>query len=350
MGNSVEKQQSGKKNFDKQPKKHQFEEGQPEKKLKQQSENRQLFAKDGKKKVLFILGPTAVGKSEIAVRLAKEFDGEVISADSVQIFKGLDIGSAKITKDEMSGVAHYGIDICEPEENFSAFEFAEFTQKKIDQIAGKGKLPIVVGGTGLYVRSLVEGFDFADAPHDENLRQQLEQLKNEKGVDALFEILQKENPAAAEKIDRKNPTRIVRAIEIARAKSEKGKKETAICPLVLALVRPREKLYADINTRVDKMMQKGLVREVEGLKKRGLSAQNQSMRAIGYKEVLAFLDGEISEQQMSELVKQHSRNYAKRQLTFLRGMKCEMVDVENREEGFEQIRAKVKKFLSTKTI
>ncbi len=304
-----------------------------------------FFDKNGRKKVLFILGPTAVGKSDVAVKLAKEFDGEIISADSVQIFKGLDIGSAKITKAEMQGIKHYGIDICEPEDSFSAFEFAEFTRKKIDEIVLKGKFPIIVGGTGLYIRAIVEGFNFGETNRDDKLRKELENILQKDGVEALFEILKKETPEIAEKIDKSNPVRIIRSIEIARSKGKKDKAETQICPLVLALVRPREQLYADINLRVEQMLKNGLIEEVAKLKERGLSAKNQCMHAIGYKEVLAYLDGEIDKTRMIELVKQHSRNYAKRQLTFLRGMNCEIVDMTEKEEGFNQIRNRVKEFV-----
>ncbi len=298
------------------------------------------------KKVVFILGPTAVGKSAVAVDLAKKMNGEIISADSVQIFKGLDIGSAKVTKEEMSGVVHYGIDICDAKENFSAFEFAQYTKQKINDICSRNKLPIVVGGTGLYVRSLVEGYNFGGTDKDENLRNYLEKLCKEKGVEALFEILKNEAPQEAEKIDQNNPVRIIRAIEINRNQSKKATEKPDIDALVIGLVMSREILYERINMRVDKMLQEGLVDEVKKLKDCGLSENNQSMHAIGYKEVLPYLNGEISYDKMVELVRQHSRNYAKRQLTFLRGMKnCHMIDMQNKEHGFKEIKKLVEDFL-----
>lgn len=300
------------------------------------------------KKVIFILGPTAVGKSEVAVKLAQKFGGEIISADSVQIFKGLDIGSGKVSKKEMGGIVHHGIDICEPNENFSAFEFVEFTKQKIEEINSRGKLPIVVGGTGLYVKSLVEGFNFGGAEQDEKLRAELCEIEKKFGTKGLFEILKNLAPDISEKIDRNNPRRLVRAIEIAQANGQKKRGNVDLDPLVFALVLPREKLYEKINARVDKMIENGLVNEVSRLKQRGLTKEHQSMKAIGYKEVLAYLDGEIDFERMVELVKQHSRNYAKRQLTFLRGMSCEVIDMQNCEKAVAEIENKIDGFLKAR--
>ncbi len=294
-------------------------------------------------KAVFILGPTAVGKTFFSVKLAKDLDGEIISSDSVQIYKGLDIGSAKVTKEEMQGVKHYAIDILEPDEEFSVYDFVEFSKQKIAEISENGKLPIVVGGTGLYVKALTLGYDFGGTKKDENLRENLENLAREKGNDALFEILKEKNPTMAEKTDKSNTVRLVRALEIALSDKEKGKNESQIDALLIALNHDREKLYADINRRVDVMLENGLVQEVEGLKARGLTKENQSMKAIGYKEVLAYLDGEYSYERMVELLKQHSRNYAKRQLTFLRGMEnVHFVEVEDREKAYEEILSLVK--------
>ena len=290
------------------------------------------------KKVLFILGPTAVGKTYFSVKLAQKFNGEIISSDSVQIYRGLNIGSAKVTKDEMQGIPHHAIDILEPEEEFSVYEFVEYTRKKIDEIIARNKLPIVVGGTGLYVKALLGGYNFGGTEKDEKLRQELEKLAKEKGNDYLFEMLKQKDEKLAEKTDKNNLVRLIRAIEIASSNGEKTQNKVDIDALVVALNRERSLLYADINKRVDIMLQNGLIEEVEGLKKRGLTAQNQSMRAIDYKEVLAYLDGEYSYEQMVEILKQHSRNYAKRQLTFLRGMEnVHFVDTEDRAKAFDTL-------------
>ena len=298
-----------------------------------------------KDKVVFLLGPTAVGKSFFAIKMAQIFDGEIISADSVQVFKGLDIGSAKITKDEMQGVVHYGIDICKPCEDFSAYEFAQFTKKKIKEISQRGKLPIVVGGTGLYIKALTQGFNFGGVEKDESLRLKLQKIAKEQGNDALFEMLKKQNPEVAKNIDRFNTVRLVRALEIALSQGEKRASEVEIDPLVIALDMDRAKLYERINLRVDEMLQSGLVDEVKRLKESGLNESHQSMHAIGYKEVLQFLDEKLTYDEMTNLIKQHTRNYAKRQWTFLRKMDCTFVNVENRDETLKQIEKMVKEFL-----
>ena len=298
-------------------------------------------------KVVFILGPTGVGKTKMSISLAKKFDGEIISADSVQVFKGLNIGSAKITKNEMQGVKHYAIDILEPDEEFSVFDFVQYTKQKIEEISARGKLPIIVGGTGLYVKALTQGYDFGGTNPDKNLRKKLEKIAQEKGNDYLFELLKEKNPAMAEKTDKHNTVRLIRALEIALGGGEKSKNDVNFEFFLVALTRNREKLYEIINDRVDKMLKDGLIEEVEQLKKRGLSEKNQSMRAIGYKEVLAFLNGEYDRERMVELLKQHSRNFAKRQMTFLRGMNdVHYVDVENFEEAEKKLTKQIGDWLN----
>jgi len=299
-----------------------------------------------KKKVVFILGPTAVGKTYFSVMLAKAFDGEIISADSVQIYKGLDVGSAKVTKEEMQGIKHYAIDILEPEEEFSVFDFVQYTRKKIDEIVAKGKIPIVVGGTALYVKALTKGYNFGGVSKDEKLRSDLEKLAKEKGNEYLFDMLKQKDFALAEKTDKFNSVRLIRALEIAMGDGQKQSEEVDIEPLLIALNKDRTLLYEAINKRVDIMLEKGLIEEVKHLKNRGLSRENGSMKAIGYKEVLAYLDGECSKDEMIDVLKQHSRNYAKRQLTFLRGMeKINFVDVQDLEKAKNQIFELVGDFL-----
>ena len=299
------------------------------------------------KKVVFILGPTAVGKTFFSVLLAKEIDGEIISADSVQIYKGLDIGSAKVTKEEMQGVKHYAVDILEPEEEFSVYDFVEYTKQKIDEIIAKGKTPIVVGGTALYVKALTLGYNFGDAPFDKKLRSELEKLQKEKGNDYLFALLNEKSPQMAESVDRHNPVRVLRALEIVLAGGKKTENKTDIDGLLIALCRDRQKLYSDINRRVDIMLENGLVDEVGGLIERGLTLDNQCMKAIDYKEVYAYLKGEYDYDRMVELLKQHSRNYAKRQMTFLRGMQnINYVDTENKDEAKKKILALVREWIN----
>ena len=299
-----------------------------------------------KTKVVFILGPTAVGKTFFGVQIAKKLNGEIISADSVQIFKGLDIGSAKVTKEEMQGIKHYAIDILQPWEEFSVYDFVEYTKQKIEEIAKKRKLPIIVGGTGLYVKALTLGYNFGGVNKDVNLREELEDLARKKGNDYLFELLKKKDEKMAENTDKFNTVRLIRALEIALSNGQKQTNKVEIESLVFALNRDRKVLYDSINKRVDVMLQNGLVDEVKHLKSLGLSRENQSMKAIGYKEVLQFLDGEMDYDRMVEILKQHSRNYAKRQLTFLRGMKDVIwIDTQNVESAEREMLEKIKEWM-----
>lgn len=296
-----------------------------------------------KTQVLFILGPTAVGKTAVSVEIAKLFDGEIISCDSVQIFRGLDIGSAKVMEEEKQGIPHHLIDIKEPTETFTSFQFVEEMKKKITEITSRGKLPIVVGGTSLYVKSLILNYNFGGVGVDEEFRDKLNKLLEEKGLESLYERLSSEDKTLAENIDRHNPQRVIRALEISHFKGEKKTSESEIYALVFALTLDRKTLYERINKRVDIMLKNGLIEEVKSLKDAGVTRECQSMKAIGYKEVYAYLDGEISYDEMAELIKKHSRNYAKRQLTFLRGMdNVNYIDVENLNDAIKEISKKVK--------
>lgn len=285
-------------------------------------------------RALFVLGPTGVGKSGFAIKLAKLFNGEIISADSVQVYKGLNIGSAKITTDEMQGVAHHAIDILQPDQEFSVFEFVELTKKLIAQINQKGKLPIVVGGTGLYVKALLEGYDFGGSGRNSQFREKLWAMDENQ----LFAMLQKVAPERAAQIEVNDKKKLIRALEIVEFGSQPKSHGTNINFLAFALTMPREGLYEKINARVDEMVEQGLIKEVADLKAQGLTEQNQSMKAIGYKEVLWFLDGKIQKQQMIDLIKQHTRNYAKRQMTFIRGMKIPFFDVSEEKKIIEYVR------------
>ncbi len=285
-------------------------------------------------RALFVLGPTGVGKSGFAIKLAKLFNGEIISADSVQVYKGLNIGSAKITTDEMQGVAHHAIDILQPDQEFSVFEFVVLTKKLIAQINQKGKLPIVVGGTGLYVKALLDGYDFGGSGRNSQFREKLWAMDENQ----LFAMLQKVAPERAAQIEVNDKKKLIRALEIVEFGSKPKSHGTNINFLAFALTMPREGLYEKINARVDEMVEQGLIKEVADLKAQGLTEQNQSMKAIGYKEVLWFLDGKIQKQQMIDLIKQHTRNYAKRQMTFIRGMKIPFFDVSEEQKIIEYVR------------
>lgn len=293
-------------------------------------------------KVLFIVGPTGVGKSGLAIYLAKKFNGEILSCDAVQVFKGFDIGSAKIKPSEMEGVKHHLIDICEPNEQFSVSDYVKLAKQKISLLNKRGVLPIVVGGTGLYANALLNGFNFGGTAQHEEFRQGLMNEDNEKLWQRLFSLA----PEIAEKIDKNNKRRIIRGLEIATFGEEQARAEIMYDYKMFALDLNREKLYLRINDRVDKMLKEGLIDEVRGLYK---TASVQPMQAIGYKEVALHLKGEISFDAMVELVKQHTRNYAKRQLTYLRGMakncNIEFVDVEDMEAAKKHIEQEVKEWL-----
>ena len=278
-----------------------------------------------KQKIIIIAGPTAVGKTAAGVMVAKSFNGEVVSADSVQVYRGADIGSAKVTKTEMQGVPHHLIDICAPTDTFNAGEFAQLAKQKIAEIAARGKVPIVVGGTGLYISSLLFPLTSSGAKDDE-LRAQLYDYARANGNDALFEKLRAIDPETAQKLHPNQLDRIVRAIEI--FKTTGVKKSSLVRPynseydyLLIVLTDEREALYNRINARVNKMFSAGLIDEVRGLvEKYNLNKTSQIMQGIGYKEVYDYLVGETDQNTCIDLIKQRSRNYAKRQLTWFKKM------------------------------
>ncbi len=287
-------------------------------------------------KLLVIIGPTAVGKTKLSIEMAKCFNGEIISGDSMQIYRGMDIGTAKIRKDEMEGIPHHLIDIKEPDENFSVAEFQTLVRAKIKEIAEKGKLPIIVGGTGLYVQSVIYDYQFSDASGDDEFRRLLEERANREGNEALYKELIEVDPESAAEIHPNNLRRVIRALEIfhltgkTRQEFQKSQVPDLLYQTALVgLTMERDKLYERINARVDLMMQEGLFEEVKGLYGQGLR-DCQSIQAIGYKEIYDYLDGKISLEQAVENLKQNSRRYAKRQLTWFRNkMEVEWFDVTN---------------------
>lgn len=279
-----------------------------------------------KKNLLIISGPTAVGKTNISIKLAKMLNGEIISADSMQIYKEMDIGSAKITKDEMDGITHHLIDVVSPNEEFSVADFKELATKAIDDITARGKLPIIVGGTGLYIDSLICNYDFTDGVKDEDYRNMMYNLGNEKGNDHVHSMLKDIDPISAEKIHPNNLKRVVRALEVYKltgkpfSSYDVGAEKFNIPYNVFyyVLTMNRDILYERINKRVDIMMDQGLLIEVKTLKSKGYEANMQSMKGIGYKELLYYFDESISLEKAIDMIKQGSRNYAKRQLTWFR--------------------------------
>lgn len=282
--------------------------------------------KTNKKKLLVIGGPTAVGKSDIAVKLAKELNGEIISADSMQIYKYMDIGSAKISKKEMCEIPHYLIDFLDPREEFSVSDFKDMCLKSMEDIYSRGKFPIIVGGTGLYINSIICDMTFTESEKDDEYREQLLKLSEEYGNQYLHNMLKEVDPISSEQIHYNNLKRVIRALEVyhltGKPFSSYNLGENIYnCDYDLhyyVLNMDRAKLYERINYRVDLMMSKGLIDEVKTLKNMGLTSDTQSMKGIGYKELLDHLNNKTSLEFAIESIKQGSRNYAKRQLTWFR--------------------------------
>ncbi|WP_346916095.1 tRNA (adenosine(37)-N6)-dimethylallyltransferase MiaA [Clostridium sp.] len=278
-------------------------------------------------KDLFILaGPTGIGKTKISIDIAKELNGEIISADSMQIYKKMDIGSAKISSEEMNGVKHHLIDFLDPSESFSVAEFSNLAKESIEEISSANHLPMLVGGTGLYINSLIYNYSFAETNKDEAYRKELEQLALEKGVDYVHEMLKEVDEVSYNKLYPNDLKRVIRALEVYKVTgipiSEAAKNDEIFnIPYKVyyyVLNMNREKLYERINHRVDLMIEAGLLEEVIGLEKEGYTTDMQSMKGIGYKELLQYLHGEVSKEKAIENIKQFSRNYAKRQLTWFR--------------------------------
>ncbi len=271
---------------------------------------------------IFIAGPTAVGKSEIALRLAEKIGGEIISADSMQVYRGLDIGTAKPSPAERARVPHHLIDICDLTENFDAAQFIRLAQKAVKEIQSRGRVPVFCGGTGLYFKAFLSGLGEAPATNPE-LRAELEAASFE----SLLHELRERDPAAYEKIDKQNPRRVIRAVEVIRLTGKKFSEQRAewkaqsavpIKTNSFCFTRPAADMHARINARVDAMFARGLVEETRALLQRGLAGNKTAMQAIGYRQVVEYLRGERPLTETIELVKSRTRQFAKRQLTWFR--------------------------------
>lgn len=276
-------------------------------------------------KILVIVGPTASGKTRMAVELAQRHNGEVISADSMQIYRTMDIGTAKPTKEEMGGIPHHMIDVADPEEDFSVARYVEMAARCVDDVLERGKLPIVAGGTGLYIDSLLSGRTFAPFSPDSALRGELERELAEKGGQAMLEALAQVDPEAAQRLHPNDHKRIVRALEVYRSTgktiTQHNRETQAIPPRYNALTiglafQDRQAMWRRIDQRVDEMVAAGLEDEVRRLLTRGISPKCTAMQAIGYKEFTQALSGEMTWQEATDVVKLRSRQYAKRQLTW----------------------------------
>lgn len=272
-------------------------------------------------KIVIITGFTGSGKSGLAVDIAKKYNGEIISCDSVQIYKGLDIGSAKVTTEEMQGVPHHLIDILEPTQDYSVGQFVKDCEYAINDIVSRGKLPILVGGTGLYIKALIQGYDFNNVDKNEEFRQSYIDLAQKHGNEYVWDKLNEIDPAKAKPVHPNNLKRIIRYLEVATFGQECNTTYSVLNnhnTLAIGIVADRELIYDKINKRVDIMLQMGLKDEVKGLLNKGLTLNNNCMNTIGYREMAQYLMGETDYETSVELIKQHTRNYCKRQLTFMK--------------------------------
>ncbi len=277
-----------------------------------------------KERLLVIVGPTAVGKTEISIELAKQFTGEIISGDSMQIYRGLDIGTAKVTEEEMEGIPHYMVDIKEPNEPFSVSDFQKEARQIISHIHCKQRLPILVGGTGLYIQAITHDYQFTSFKADPIFRAKMEDYAEQYGNHALHDKLHIIDASSYKNIHPNNRRRVIRALEVHHVTGEpfsKRRTQQHIDPiydtLLIGLTMDREELYDRINRRVDDMIEEGLIEEAAQLYRQGIK-NSQAIQAIGYKELFLFFDGTLSKHEAIELLKRNSRRYAKRQLTWFK--------------------------------
>lgn len=296
---------------------------------------------DKGKPLIILTGPTAVGKTKLSIELAEAVGGEIISADSMQIYRYMDIGSAKVTKEEMHDVPHYLIDCLEPTEDFNVVRFQSMAKDAMNKIWDKGKIPIIVGGTGFYIQAVLYDIDFTENDSDDSYRKYLEHMAKEKGNGYLHEMLKKVDPESAELIHENNLKRVIRALEfyektgtkISEHNETEHEKKSPYDYQYFVLTDEREKIYANIDKRVDIMMQEGLLEEVIQLQKMGCKRDSVAMQGLGYKEILDYLEGNCTLEEAIYLIKRDTRHFAKRQLTWFRREKDVIWIDKSREEN-----------------
>ena len=304
-----------------------------------------------KKPLVILAGPTGVGKTELSIELAKRINGSVISADSMQVYRHMDIGSAKIKKEEMDGIPHYLVDCLDPEEEFHVVKFCELAKMALEEIYGKGRIPILVGGTGFYIQALLYDIDFSEGDSDNDYRSALEQQSIEPGgKEKLYEQLKMVDPESCKTIHCNNVKRVIRALEfyhetgkpISKHNLEQKQRISPYQSVFFVLNDERDLLYRRIDQRVDRMMEEGLLAEVKNLKQRGCTKDMVSMQGLGYKELLAYLDGECTLEEAIYTIKRDTRHFAKRQLTWFK--REQEVCWVNRSE-FDQDHEKILQFM-----
>lgn len=279
-----------------------------------------------KRPLIIITGPTAVGKTELSIKLSKAVGGEIISADSMQVYRHMDIGSAKVTKEEMDGVPHHLIDVLEPWEDFNVVVFQQMANKALEGIYARGAVPIIAGGTGFYIQALLYSVDFKENPEGRQIREELEALVREKGAEYLHQCLDRVDPESAAAIHSHNVKRVIRALEYYRQTGQKisvhnqeeRQKKSPFSFVYYVISMDRSRLYERIDQRVDQMLAHGLVEEVERLKAMGCHRGMVSMQGLGYKEILDYLDGKCSLEEAVYILKRDTRHFAKRQLTWFK--------------------------------
>lgn len=307
-----------------------------------------------KEKLLCIIGPTAVGKTKLSIDLAKQFHGEIISGDSMQIYRGLDIGTAKISKEEMKGIPHHLIDIKNPDESFSVYDFQQLVRKKISAITDRNHLPMIVGGTGLYIQAVIYDYQFSNQGKNNKIRSLLEERVKLEGIERLYQYLSKVDPETARQIHPNNERRVIRALEVYFSTGQtmaelKAKQQYTLLydVAIVGLTMNRDILYKRINERVDQMIEKGLINEAKALYDQGLK-NVQATQAIGYKELFAYFDGKITLEEAVDQLKQNTRHFAKRQLTWFRNkMDVEWFDITNLKENEKNLQ-KISDFVAGK--
>lgn len=296
-----------------------------------------------KKPLIILTGPTAVGKTKASIGLAKALNGEIISADSMQVYKEMDIGSAKIRPEEMQGIQHYLVDVLEPDEEFHVVRFQQMAKQAMEEIYAKGKVPIVVGGTGFYIQALLYDIDFTESNENTAYREELEKLAKEKGAEYLHDMLREIDPASADSIHANNVKRVIRALEFYKLTgqkiSEHNEKERAkespyeFCYFVLN--DERQRLYDRIDARIDQMLEDGLLEEVAALKNKGYTKDMVSMQGLGYKEILDYLNGNYTLDEAIYILKRDTRHFAKRQLTWFRRER-DVIWIDKNEYGHDE--------------
>ncbi len=296
-----------------------------------------------KKPLIILTGPTAVGKTALSIKLAKAVGGEIVSADSMQIYRHMDIGSAKIMPEEMEGVPHHLIDVLEPTEDFNVVRFQQMAKEAMAGIYGRGRIPVLTGGTGFYIQAVLYDIDFTENEENTSYREELERLAMEKGNACLHQMLREVDAASAEAIHENNVKRVIRALEFYRLTGEKisehneaqRSRDAAYNACYFVLTDKRERLYERIDKRVDGMLAAGLVEEVAALMQMGCTKDMVSMQGLGYKEILSYLNGEIPLERAVYLIKRDTRHFAKRQLTWFRREK-DVIWVPKDEMGYRE--------------